>query len=80
MQSLSEDEKKQVLGTLLADQLSVIQEAVKNVPEIKTKVDHLDELLLEVSADVRTIRAAISNLSNQVNDHEHQIAQLMTGD
>lgn len=76
MQSLSEDEKRQVLGSLLADQLSAIQEAVKDVPEIKNKVDHLDQVLLELSSNMSIVKAAITDLSNQVNDHDHQINRL----
>lgn len=78
MQSLSEDEKRQVLGAVLADQLSAIQEAVKDVPEIKTKLDKLDRAVSDVGADLKIVKAAITDLSNQVNEHERQIERLQT--
>lgn len=76
MQSLSEDEKRQVLGSVLADQLSAIQEAVKDVPEIKTKLDKMERILSEVDSDVKVSKAAITDLSRTVNEHERQIARL----
>ena len=76
MQSLSEEEKRQVLGSVLADQLSAIQEAVKDVPEIKTKLDKLERILDDVSGDVKVAKAAITDLSHTVNEHERQISRL----
>jgi chromosome segregation ATPase len=76
MQSLSEDEKRQVLGKVLADQLSAIQEAVKDVPEIKIQLEKLDRTLSDMGADLKVVKAAITDLSNQVNNHERQIERL----
>lgn len=78
MQSLSEDEKRQVLGTVLADQLTAIQEAVKDVPEIKQKLENLDTVLEKIGADVRIVKAAVTDLSVQVNEHDKQIERLQT--
>lgn len=76
MQSLSEEEKRQVLGSVLADQLSAIQEAVKDVPEIKTKLDKMERILSDVDSDVKVSKAAITDLSRTVNEHERQINRL----
>lgn len=76
MQSLSEDEKRQVLGSVLADQLSAIHEAVKDVPEIRNQLEKLNKELDQVSSDVRVVKAAITNLTEQVNEHERSIAGL----
>ncbi len=76
MQSLSEDEKRQVLGSVLSDQLAAIQEAVKNVPEMKKQLDKLTEDFEVVSSDVKIIKAAMTDMSVQVNDHERQIQRL----
>ncbi len=78
MQSLSEDEKRQVLGGVLADQLSAIQEAVKDVPEIKNKLDRLDSVLKVVGDDLKIVKAAITDLSYEVNEHERQIESLQS--
>jgi peptidoglycan hydrolase CwlO-like protein len=78
MQSLSEDEKRQVLGSVLSDQLRVIQESVKEVPEIKNKLDELDHKLTKACEDIKLVRAAISSITQEVNRHERQIADLQT--
>ena len=78
MQSLSEEEKRQVLGSVLADQLSAIQEAVKDVPEIKKQLDLLDNELRHLSSDIQMIKTAIGDITSQVNNHELQIERLQT--
>ena len=76
MQSLSEDEKRQVLGAVLADQLSALHDAVNDLPEIKKQLDRLEEQLGVVRDDVKVVKAAITSLSDQVNIQERQIAEL----
>ena len=78
MQSLSEDERRQVLGSVLSDQLSAIQEAVKDVPEIRNQLERLNNELNQVSSDVKVVKAAITSLTNQVNEHERNIADLQS--
>jgi division protein CdvB (Snf7/Vps24/ESCRT-III family) len=78
MQSLSEEEKKQVLGSVLADQLSAIQESVKMVPEIKLKLDQIEAGLKNVADDIKVVKAAVTDLSNQVNDQDRRLLRLET--
>lgn len=58
MQSLSDDERKAVLGEVLADELKDITEYVKDVPLIKKKVDALETDMQEVKSDIKIIKAA----------------------
>ncbi len=76
MQSLSEEEKRQVLGSVLADQLSAIQEAVKEVPEIKIKLEQLENILKDIGSDIKVVKAAITDLSNQTNEHDRRLVHL----
>lgn len=78
MQSLSEEEKRQVLGSVLADQLTAIQEAVKDVPEIKTQLEKLDYDLNQLTSDIKIVKAAISSISSEVNEQQRQIQRLQT--
>ncbi|MCL4358119.1 hypothetical protein M1512_04490 [Patescibacteria group bacterium] len=78
MQSLSEDEKRQVLGSVLADQLKAIQDAISNVPEIKSQLDKLDRSMSEMADDLKVVKAAMTHMSNQVNEHEQRIGRLET--
>jgi hypothetical protein len=63
MQSLSDDERRQVLGDVLSDQLQAILEYVQEIPSIKRKLYEVDERLIEVERivkvhelDIRQIR------------------------
>ena len=53
MQSLNEEEQRQVLGEVLSDQLNAILEYVQEIPGIKRKLTQVDERLIEVERMVR---------------------------
>jgi hypothetical protein len=65
MQSLSDDERKQALGEVLADELKAIHELVKDVPEMKQKIDVLDSDMKEVKSDIKVIKAAVTDISRE---------------
>ncbi len=54
MQSLSDDERKGILGEVLFDELKAIREYVSEIPAIKRKLNEVDERLIEVERIVRT--------------------------
>ena len=76
MQSLNDDERKEVLGEVLADELKTILEYVKDVPVIKQKVDKLEEDMTEVKSDMKVVKAAVTDISRQLIDHERRITRL----
>ena len=76
MQSLSEGEKRQVLGSVLADQLAAIQESVKDVPEIKQQLQKLDQDILQIGSDMKIVKAAITAITQQIHEHENQLRHL----
>ena len=76
MQSLTDDERKAVLGEVLADELRTIIEYFKDVPKIKAKVDTLSEDMQVVKSDMKIIKAEITDLGKQVDDHERRITHL----
>jgi uncharacterized protein YoxC len=76
MRSLSDDERKSVLGKVLTDELKAIVEYVKDIPAIKAKMDTLSEDIQVVKSDIRIIKAAIADLSKQVDDHERRITHI----
>jgi len=61
MHSLNNDERRKVLGEVLADELKVIMEYVKDVPHIKRKVDTLDKDMREVKSDIKVIKATLTS-------------------
>lgn len=65
MQDLTDNERKQVLGEVLSDQLKAILEYVQNVPAIKKDVARLKEDVTEVKADIKIIKAAVTDISKE---------------
>lgn len=76
MQSLSDDERKAVLGEVLADELKAIKEYVKDVPVLKQDTQVIKNDVTELKSDMKIVKAAVTDLSKQVNDHEHRITRL----
>lgn len=63
MQSLSDDERKDMLDEVLVDELKAIREYVSEIPAIKQKLNEVDQRLIEVErivkiheVDIRQIR------------------------
>ncbi|MHB1865360.1 MAG: hypothetical protein ACYCPS_04360 [Candidatus Saccharimonadales bacterium] len=69
MQSLNDDERKEVLGEVLADELKVIREYVEDVPAIKRD-------LHQVKTTVDEINNHLSVIEHVVKDHETDIKSL----
>jgi hypothetical protein len=72
MQSLSDDERKQALGEVLADELKAIHELVKDVPEMKQKIDVLDSDMKEVKSYIKVIKAAVTDISREQKEHDRR--------
>ena len=43
MQSLSDDERRNILGEVLMDELKTIHEYVKEIPDLKKRISRLEE-------------------------------------
>jgi hypothetical protein len=75
---LSDDEEKQLLGEILSDKLQAILEYVEDVPVIKQKVTRLGEDMVEVKADIKVIKAVLTDHNRQLDNHETRITRLET--
>lgn len=69
MQNLNDDERKEVLGEVLADELKAIKEYVQDVPLVKQE-------LHQVKATVDDISDRLSVIEHVVKDHETEIKSL----
>lgn len=69
MQSLSDDEEKQILGEVLADKLDAILEYVKDVPA-------MGQELHKVHATVNEISDRLTVIEHVVREHESEIKHL----
>ena len=65
MRSLSDNERKEVLGAVLSDELKVIMEYVAGVPRIERKVSTLEKDMHEVKSDIKVIKAVITDIGRQ---------------
>ena len=71
MQSLSDNERKEVFGEVLLDELKAIREYVQEIPDMKhrlgnleTKVDKIDSRLIVVEAIVREHETELKSLQS----------------
>ena len=73
--SISDDNYLGVLLEEIRDQNRAVLEAVGSMRE---DLNHLPkrEEFDELKQDVKIIKAAVTDLSHQVNDHEHRITRL----
>ena len=65
MQSLSDNERKEVLGEVLSDELKVIMEYVKGMPLIERTVARLEKDMHEVKSDIKVIKAVVTDIGRQ---------------
>lgn len=69
MQSLHDDERNQVLGGVLADELKAIHEYVKDIPIIMRELHQVKSITNEVND-------RLSIIETVVKDHESDIRSL----
>jgi len=76
MQSLSDDERKLVLGEVLADELRVTREYVKDIPAIKHRLTNVETDVHELKSDMKVVKVAISDLGRQLHQVDRRVARL----
>lgn len=76
MQSLSDDERHAVLGEVLTHILKVILEYVSDVPAMAARLERIEEKVDRLESDMRIVKAATTDISQQVNSHERQLNHL----
>ncbi|HVV26291.1 MAG TPA: hypothetical protein VHC21_04675 [Candidatus Saccharimonadales bacterium] len=83
MQSLSDDEQRQILGEVLSDQLRAILEYVQEIPDVKrrlggleTNVGRMDNRLKVVEAVVKDQSVELKSIKAIVGRHETMFADV----
>jgi hypothetical protein len=69
MQSLSDDERREVLGEVIFDELKAIREYVQEIPYIRQKLHEVDVRLINVEDMLIVVEAV-------VRDHEADLKQI----
>jgi len=76
MQSLNDEERREILGDVLADELKVIREYVQDVPELKQGINDLKQDVDGLKSDMKIVKAAVVGQSRQLKDHEQMVSRL----
>jgi acylphosphatase len=64
MQDLTDDERKQVLGEVLMDELKAIREGISVLPT-RQEFSVLQDDVTELKADMKVVKAAITDIGNK---------------
>lgn len=68
MESLSEDEFRQVMGEVMADQLKAILEYVSEIPAIKQRLDSIEARLDSLEAEFKPLKALTLQIDQKLRD------------
>ena len=66
MQSLNDDERREILGEVLLDELRVIREYVQDIPGMKQQIHEINERLIVVEGVVNAHEFDIRQLRQQL--------------
>lgn len=75
MQDLTDDERKQVLGEVLMDELKALREGISALPtrqEFRELVDKVDKL----SDDTDIVKPLVKDQGKQLDNHEERLVVL----
>jgi len=75
MQDLSDDERKEALGEVLFDELRLIREGIADLPT-RTEFNELRADVEELKSGMQVVKAAVTDQSKTLNDHEQRISTL----
>jgi predicted nucleic acid-binding Zn-ribbon protein len=73
---MADKDYQTVLIEHLVDQNKAILEYVGEIPGIKRDIVQLKEDVAELKSDMKIVKAAVTDLSQQVANHERRITQL----
>ena len=65
-----------VLIEQLVDQNKAILEYVSDVPAMAARLEHVEQDVSELEQDMKIVKAAVTDVSQQVANHEHRITRL----
>jgi hypothetical protein len=75
MHDMSDEDRKQVLGEALMNELQAIREGINSLPT-RTEFNELRDDVSELKADVKVIKASVTDQSKQLANHATRIATL----
>jgi len=73
---MSDDNYTKLLAEELKTQRTQILEALGGLKDVPKKLNKIEESLEEVKNDVKAIKAAVTDQSKQLNNHEQRLTVL----
>lgn len=74
--NLSEADERRIFGELIADKLQIIMEHLEGLSSLPGRVAKLEEGQAEMGADIKIIKAAITDQGKQLNDLDARVARV----
>jgi septal ring factor EnvC (AmiA/AmiB activator) len=74
--TISDDNYLGVLLEEIRDQNRAVLEAVGDMQKNVAKLPSIETDIRELKQDMKVVKATVTDLSHQVNDHEHRITRL----
>ena len=74
MQSLNDDERREVLGEFLSDELKAILEYVKNMPTMQRELHQVNATVNDISDRLNIIEHVVKGHESDVNQLKHKAA------
>jgi hypothetical protein len=76
MKSLSDDERRGILGEVLHDELQAILEYVKDMPVLRQELHQVQADVAELKQDMKVVKAAVTDLSREQHDFDRRLSRL----
>lgn len=76
MQSLSDDEREEVLGEVLHDELKAILEAVGDLQRQAAILPSMQADIADLKQDMKIVKAAVTDISREHRDFDRRLSQL----
>jgi hypothetical protein len=74
MQDLSDDERREVLGEILMDELKSIGEYVKDVPKIQEEVHQIHATVDDMNGRLRVFEHVLKEHEGEIQQLKHKAA------
>lgn len=75
MQDLTDDDRRQVLGEILMDELKALREGISMLPT-RQEFKKLEEKFDKMSDDIDAIKSVTRNHSSKLQNHEQRLVTL----
>ena len=73
---MADKDYQTILIEQLVDQNKAILEYVSGVPAMAAHLEHVEQDVSELKQDMKIVKAAVTDLSQQVANHERRITRL----